>query len=70
MVKLFTPGIVEKEERDRKVIGLSASNKCIVLSEMVACMAKELGGSDNDDAAIVKLLEKGGDSQMKGWKLN
>ena len=27
-------GIVEKEESDRRVIGLSAANKCIVLADM------------------------------------
>lgn len=63
-------GIVEKEERDRKVIGLSAANKCIVLSEMVIGMATEMGNADNEDAAIVKLLEKGGESNMKGWNLD
>lgn len=64
------PGIVEKEERDRKVIGLSAANKCIILSEMVSGMATEMGNADNDDAAIVKLLEKGGESHMQGWHLD
>ena len=36
-------GIVEKEESDRRVIGLSAANKCIVLADMIEGMAKELG---------------------------
>ena len=62
-------GIVEKEERDRKVLGLSAANKCIILSEMVGGMAAEMGNADNEEAAIVKLLEKGGESHMKGWNL-
>ena len=38
-------GLVEQEERDRKVIGLSAANKCLVLNEMVEHMANEIGGS-------------------------
>ena len=37
-------GIVEKEEADRRVIGLSAANKCIALADMVEGMAKESGG--------------------------
>lgn len=38
-------GLVEQEERDRKVIGLSAANKCLVLNEMVEHMANEIGGN-------------------------
>ena len=59
---------MEEEERARKVIGLSASNKCVVLSEMVSAMAKEIG-SENEESAVVKLLEKGAAVHMKGWKL-
>ena len=36
-------GIVEKEESDRRVIGLSAANKCIVLADMMEGMSKESG---------------------------
>ena len=59
---------MEEEERARKVIGLSASNKCVVLSEMVSAMAKEIG-SENEESAVVKLVEKGAAVHMKGWKL-
>ena len=36
-------GIVEKEESDGRVIGLSAANKCIVLADMMEGMSKESG---------------------------
>ena len=37
---------------------------------MVGGMATEMGNADNEEAAIVKLLEKGGESHMKGWNLD
>ena len=37
---------------------------------MVGGMATEMGNADNEEAAIVNLLEKGGESHMKGWNLD
>ncbi|CAK9020821.1 unnamed protein product [Durusdinium trenchii] len=58
-------GIVEEEERDRSVIGLTASNKCLVLANMVDNAMREMGGAVSEDAAIQSLLTKG--TYMQGW---
>ena len=62
----FPPeGVVEAEERDRSVIGLTASNKCLVLASMVDSVMSEMGGA-SEEAAIQSLLAKGG-KHMQGW---
>ena len=57
-------GIVEEEERDRQVIGLTAANKCLVLARMVDNAMAERGGV-TEEAAIQHLLSTG--TYMQGW---
>ena len=57
--------MVEEEERDRSVIGLTAANKCLVLAAMVDNAIKEMGGL-SEEAAIQSLLTKGA-QHMRGW---
>ena len=56
---------MEAEERDRSVIGLTASNKCLVLASMVDNVMTEMGGA-SEEAAIQSLLTKGA-QHMQGW---